>query len=123
MKHRLARGPMARAALLSCLAIAGGAASWAAPMMSVEAQALAHWVHYTRLNVDRQHADAPFIVVDAGQLRWWLVDATGQWYGYGYGAAPPWWAVDRPPFGLPPVLRDPALVRERVRSSRGSGGD
>jgi hypothetical protein len=83
MRHGLtAAAPLLGTALVLTLA-AGSPDSFAGPPMSVEAQALAHWVHYTRLNLNRQHADAPFIVVDGEQLRWWLVDPKGRWSGNG----------------------------------------
>lgn len=75
MKYRRS-GPLAHMVLVSALA-AGSSAGWTAPLMSVDAQALAHWVHYARLNVGRRHADAPFIVDGGEQRRWWLVDDKG----------------------------------------------
>lgn len=75
-------GPLLGTALVLGLA-AGSAASGAAPPMTLDAQALAHWVHYTRLNANRQYADEPFIVVDGEQLRWWLVDPKGRWSVHG----------------------------------------
>lgn len=115
MKQRSISRPWAVTATVLMLA-AASAASRAAPPMSVDAQAWAHWVHYTRLNVNRQHADAPFIVVDSEQLRWWLVDPKGRWSVHGPALLLP--AADRNAGGLQPVLPVPA-----ARPSGGRGLD
>lgn len=77
MKNRPTSGPCVRAAVL--LGVFACSVGWAAPPpLSVDAQALAHWIHYVRLNANRQHADAAYIVVDGEQLRWWLLDGKGR---------------------------------------------
>ncbi len=107
MKHHPTSGPRARIALL--LGLAASTAGWAGPPMSVDAQAQAHWIHYTRLSANRQHADAPYVVADAQQLRWWLFDAKGRLSGQ--LAAWPLLhgerlAAGHPPSPLPPAARD-----------------
>lgn len=94
--------------LLLVLAAGCAGASWSAPPMSVEAQAMAHWVHYTRLNLNRQHADAPFIVVDSEQLRWWLFDGRGRWSAQG---PLPWSDPEQAAARLQPVLLAAPAVR------------
>jgi hypothetical protein len=116
MKERWTSAPWAVTAAALMLA-AASAASQAAPAMSVDAQALAHWVHYMRLNVNRQHADEPFIVVDSEQLRWWLVDPKGRWSVN--GPALLWPAADRTTGGLRPLLPAPAA---RPSADRGLDG-
>lgn len=116
MKQASTRGTLLATALVLA---AASAASVAAPPMSVDAQALAHWVHFTRLNLNLQHADAPFIVVDGDQLRWWLVDPKGRWSGHGPALLLP--AAERAAGGVQPVSVGPPGRLQGARA-RGSGG-
>lgn len=96
-----------RAALLLALACGSGMAQ-AAPAPSLEAQALAHWIHYTVVN-GHLAAEGPVLVVEpGGSLRVMRVGLPA--------------AAARPAAARPAALRIPDPAPQPSRATGCTGG-
>ena len=106
-KPCLPTGLVARLFLALALSAGFGGAARAAPPMSVENQALVHWIHYKGLNVSRTNGDTAYAVVESDPMRWWFLDPRGR--GSGSLVGMPSATDHRPGNPLQPTM--PTLLR------------